>query len=69
MENTLKTPPEAPIQSQTIDSECKTPTPIRKTPDANDQDSCRELRKPASVTPDRLRVPKEFKYPERYATY
>ncbi|MED6218444.1 hypothetical protein PIB30_026668 [Stylosanthes scabra] len=53
MENTQKTPPKVPTQPQ---PDCKTPTPLLS--------SSNELRKP--VTPDRLRVPKAFKYPERY---
>ena len=57
MENMLKTPPKAPVQTPAApEPECKTPTtPVN---------SSNELRKP--VTPDRLRVPKAFKYPERY---
>ncbi|TKY50185.1 hypothetical protein E2542_SST27642 [Spatholobus suberectus] len=64
-ENTLKTPPKVPIQAQTSEPECKTPTPVRQQ-DQNDHNSSNELRKP--VTPDRLRVPKAFKYPERYTS-
>ncbi|XP_061366515.1 uncharacterized protein LOC133309731 [Gastrolobium bilobum] len=65
MENMLKTPPKVPVQSQTPDPECKTPTPVQQKV-LNDQNSSNELRK--SVTPDRLRVPKAFKYPERYTS-
>lgn len=63
MENMLKTPPKVPIQTQTAQPECKTPTQVQQ-PDENDRNFSNELRKP--VTPDRLRVPKAFKYPERY---
>ncbi|MED6110905.1 hypothetical protein PIB30_047321 [Stylosanthes scabra] len=55
MENMQKTPPKVPIQPQ---PDCKTPTPLLS--------SSNELRK--AVTPDRLRVPKAFKYPERSPT-
>ncbi|XP_027359486.1 uncharacterized protein LOC113868119 [Abrus precatorius] len=65
MENMLKTPPKVPIQAQASESECKTPTPVQQ-PDQHDHNSSNELRKP--VTPDRLRVPKAFKYPERYTS-
>ncbi|KAI4352465.1 hypothetical protein L6164_006715 [Bauhinia variegata] len=67
MENLLKTPPKAPVlQSPTTESECKTPPPIQPSTNENDQNSLNELRK--SLTPDRLRVPKAFKYPERYTS-
>lgn len=61
----LQTPPKPPIQSKTTLPDCKTPPPPH-TPNENDQSQSpfHELRK--SVTPDRLRVPKAFKYPERY---
>ncbi|KAJ1381936.1 hypothetical protein SESBI_44670 [Sesbania bispinosa] len=61
----MKTPPKVPIQEQTTEPECKTPTPVQQ-PQQNDHNSSHELRKP--VTPDRLRVPKAFKYPERYTS-
>ncbi|XP_020230258.1 uncharacterized protein LOC109811033 [Cajanus cajan] len=63
-ENMLKTPPKVPIQAQVPEPECKTPTPLQQ--DQKDHNSSNELRKP--VTPDRLRVPKAFKYPERYTS-
>ncbi|KAG5059934.1 hypothetical protein JHK87_000963 [Glycine soja] len=63
-ENMLKTPPKVPIQDRTPEPECKTPTPLQQDP--NDHNSSNELRKP--VTPDRLRVPKAFKYAERYTS-
>ncbi|XP_022634153.1 uncharacterized protein LOC106768117 isoform X1 [Vigna radiata var. radiata] len=62
-ENTLKTPPKVPIQAQKAEPECKTPTPAQQQHHNNDRsNSSNELRKP--VTPDQLRVPKAFKYPE-----
>jgi len=64
-ENMLKTPPKVPIQVQKAEPECKTPTPAQQQHQNNDRsNSSNELRKP--VTPDHLRVPKAFKYPERY---
>ncbi|XP_014508569.1 uncharacterized protein LOC106768117 isoform X4 [Vigna radiata var. radiata] len=66
-ENTLKTPPKVPIQAQKAEPECKTPTPAQQQHHNNDRsNSSNELRKP--VTPDQLRVPKAFKYPERYTS-
>ncbi|XP_047157276.1 uncharacterized protein LOC124828082 isoform X4 [Vigna umbellata] len=67
-ENTLKTPPKVPIQMQKkAEPECKTPTPAQQQHHNNDSsNSSNELRKP--VTPDQLRVPKAFKYPERYTS-
>ncbi|GMN42104.1 hypothetical protein TIFTF001_011324 [Ficus carica] len=58
---------ETPIQSEKAVSEHKTPTPIPQTdqtPLQTSPNSGIDLRKPA--TPDRLKVPKAFKYPERY---
>lgn len=55
MENII---PEVPIQTPIIEPQCiQTPTPPPYKP-------CNELRKP--VTPDHLKLPKAFKYPERY---
>ncbi|XP_027925035.1 uncharacterized protein LOC114182364 isoform X2 [Vigna unguiculata] len=66
-ENMLKTPPKVPIQAQKAEPECKTPTPAQQQHQNNDRsNSSNELRKP--VTPDHLRVPKAFKYPERYTS-
>ncbi|XP_052723291.1 uncharacterized protein LOC108345305 isoform X3 [Vigna angularis] len=66
-ENTLKTPPKVPIQAKKAEPECKTPTPAQQHHHNNDRsNSSNELRKP--VTPDQLRVPKAFKYPERYTS-
>ncbi|KAK7266566.1 hypothetical protein RIF29_19214 [Crotalaria pallida] len=66
MDNMLKTPPKVPIHKQTAQPECKTPTPIQQTDQNYQSSSNDELRK--AVTPDRLRVPKAFKYPERYTS-
>ncbi|KAH7532726.1 hypothetical protein FEM48_Zijuj04G0052900 [Ziziphus jujuba var. spinosa] len=68
MENILETLPKSPIQSEKPVSDCKTPTPVRQT-DENSQNclnSGNDLRK--TITPDRLKVPKAFKYPERYTS-
>ncbi|XVF14397.1 hypothetical protein REPUB_Repub09cG0055300 [Reevesia pubescens] len=53
----------SPIQSENAGSENKTPPQNQKI-DQNSQDSGNDLRK--TCTPDRLKVPKAFKYPERY---
>lgn len=66
MENMLETPPKRPIQSDKSISDCKTPPPIQQT-DENSQtflNSGNDLR--MTVIPDRLNVPKAFKYTERY---
>ncbi|KAF3444860.1 hypothetical protein FNV43_RR14553 [Rhamnella rubrinervis] len=68
MENMLETPSKSPIQSDKSISDCKTPPPIQQA-DENSQiclNSGNDLRK--TVTPDRLKVPKAFKYPERYTS-
>lgn len=73
MENMLtKSPTKVPIETPiTTELECKTPiSPVQvqiQQPQHSDHESSNELRK--SVTPDRLRVPKAFKYPERYVFY
>ncbi|CAJ1947110.1 unnamed protein product [Sphenostylis stenocarpa] len=59
----LRTPPKVPIQAQKPEPECRTPSPAQEQEQNNDRNSSNELRKP--VTPDRLRVPNAFKYPER----
>ncbi|KAK7271854.1 hypothetical protein RJT34_28092 [Clitoria ternatea] len=66
MESMLETPPKLPIQAQPAEPECKTPTPVQRQDQNDHNSSSNELRKP--VTPDRLRVPKAFKYPERYTS-
>ncbi|KAG8662366.1 hypothetical protein MANES_01G096000v8 [Manihot esculenta] len=64
MENLQETPKEEPMQSEATISECcKTPPHDHKI-DSNSLNSINDLRK--SSTPDRLKVPKAFKYPERY---
>jgi len=63
----LKTPPKVPIQAQKSEPECKTPTPPQQPHQNKDRNSSNELRKP--VTPDLLRVPKAFKYQERYIIF
>ncbi|KAL2951100.1 hypothetical protein AAZX31_19G027700 [Glycine max] len=64
--NMLKTPPKVPIQPQTPEPECKTPAPVQQQDPNDHNNSSNELHKP--VTPNRLRVPKAFKYPERYTS-
>ncbi|KAE9612617.1 hypothetical protein Lalb_Chr06g0174961 [Lupinus albus] len=51
------TPPKVPIQNQITQPESNTPPPVQQL----DQNELNKV-----VTPDRLRVPKAFKYPERY---
>nr|ACZ74665.1 hydroxyproline-rich protein [Phaseolus vulgaris] len=67
-ENMLKTLPKVPIQAQKPEPECKTPIPAQQQHQNKDRNSSNELRKPVTVTPDHLRVPKAFKYPERYTS-
>ncbi|KAI6700470.1 hypothetical protein NL676_014794 [Syzygium grande] len=61
-------PSEDSNRSTDLEHKCTAATPPPKPPQS--QESCRvspvpgELRKPG--TPDRLKVPKAFKYPERY---
>lgn len=67
MDNMLDTPPKSPTQSDKSVPDCKTPPPVKQA-DENSLpclNSGNDLRK--AVTPDRLKVPKAFKYPERYA--
>ncbi|XVE83682.1 hypothetical protein DITRI_Ditri16bG0106100 [Diplodiscus trichospermus] len=63
MEQVMEKPFNGPIQSENGGLENKTPPQNQKI-DQNSQDSGNEFRK--SCTPDRLKVPKAFKYPERY---
>ncbi|XP_030465340.1 uncharacterized protein LOC115684648 [Syzygium oleosum] len=70
----LDSPVDVPVLSENcnrsanLEHKCTTAAPPPKPPQS--QESCRvspvpgELRKPS--TPDRLKVPKAFKYPERY---
>ncbi|XP_058773238.1 uncharacterized protein LOC131647354 [Vicia villosa] len=58
-----------PIQTPTIEPQCiQTPTPLPPSPPVHHHHHkpCNELRKP--VTPDHLKLPKAFKYPERYTS-
>ncbi|XWS40993.1 hypothetical protein CRYUN_Cryun17cG0042900 [Craigia yunnanensis] len=59
MEQVMEKPFNSPIQSENAGLE-KNP-PLQ---DQNPQDSGKDLRK--TCTPDRLKVPNTFKYPERY---
>ncbi|KAF5480194.1 hypothetical protein F2P56_000960, partial [Juglans regia] len=63
MENVLNVPPKSPIQPENTIIDCKTP-PLNQQNDENHRNPGNDLRKPS--TPDRLKVPKAFKYPERY---
>lgn len=63
MENATETPLESPIEAENNPLEYKTPPQNQET-DQNSQDSGNELRK--SCTPDPLKVPKAFKFPERH---
>ncbi|GAU29167.1 hypothetical protein TSUD_275860, partial [Trifolium subterraneum] len=55
-------PQKLPIETPSMELESKTPT----TPSIQYHKPSNELRKP--VTPDQLKVPKAFKYPERYTS-
>ncbi|KDP27245.1 hypothetical protein JCGZ_19944 [Jatropha curcas] len=57
MENLQETPVKEPMKSE----DCKTPPPLQ---DSKSLNSSNDLRK--NCTPDPLKVPKAFKYPERY---
>ncbi|XP_031268462.1 uncharacterized protein LOC116126923 [Pistacia vera] len=65
MEKVTETPLKSPEQAaNTTLLEHKTPLQNRQTDGQISQDSGNELKK--TNTPDRLKVPKAFKYPERY---
>ncbi|KAA8547911.1 hypothetical protein F0562_004340 [Nyssa sinensis] len=68
MEKVLKTPPKTPIQSENTLVDYKTPPPPleNQQTDQNSETSGNDSRK--TGTPDRLKVPKAFKYPERYTS-
>ncbi|XP_057491960.1 uncharacterized protein LOC130777575 [Actinidia eriantha] len=57
MEDAPKTPPKTPIQPQNTDFGTRTPPQNQKFG-----------QKSQNTTPDRLKVPKAFKYPERYTS-
>nr|POE49904.1 hypothetical protein CFP56_32857 [Quercus suber] len=63
MENVLTMLPKSPIQPENTIIDCKTPPQIQQN-DENNRNPSNELRKPS--TPERLEVPKAFKFPERY---
>ncbi|KAH7848110.1 hypothetical protein Vadar_033907 [Vaccinium darrowii] len=63
MENALKTPPKPPIHPEKTDLDTKTPTQILKL-----QNSGNDSPIITGSAPDRLTVPKAFKYPERYTS-
>ncbi|XP_052204572.1 uncharacterized protein LOC127809649 isoform X1 [Diospyros lotus] len=62
MEKAPKTPPKPPVQPENTHLDSKTPTP-----DQNSQNSGGgSCISGCGAAPDRLEVPKAFKYPERY---
>ncbi|GMY12902.1 Hydroxyproline-rich glycoprotein family protein [Fagus crenata] len=61
--NMINILPKSPIQSENTITDCKTP-PLIQQNDQIYQNPGNDLRKP--TTPERLKVPKAFKYPERY---
>ncbi|XWS30165.1 hypothetical protein CRYUN_Cryun24cG0094300 [Craigia yunnanensis] len=63
MDQVMEKSLDSPIQSENAGLEKNTPLPDQKI-DQNPQDSGKDLRK--TCTPDWLKVPKAFKYPERY---
>ncbi|KAI5442788.1 uncharacterized protein LOC127121311 [Lathyrus oleraceus] len=66
MENMVKNLQQVPIQTPIIEPQStKTPTPPPP-PVHHHHKASNELRKP--VTPDHLKLPKAFKYPERYTS-
>ncbi|XP_050380915.1 uncharacterized protein LOC126798117 [Argentina anserina] len=59
-------PPKTPIQSETMSfSDGITPSQLQRK-DENSQNSSNDIHK--ITTPDRLKVPKAFKFPERYTS-
>ncbi|XP_009365973.2 uncharacterized protein LOC103955799 isoform X2 [Pyrus x bretschneideri] len=66
MENLPEVPPMSPTQPEKTFSECITPPPPLQHKDENSQNSGNDLRK--TTMPDRLKVPKAFKFPERYTS-
>ena len=62
MEQVMEKPFNSPIQSENAGLEKSPPLQDQKI-DQNPQDSGKDLRN--TCTPDRLKVPKAFKYPER----
>ncbi|KAL4652853.1 hypothetical protein ACB092_01G261400 [Castanea dentata] len=63
MENVLNMLPKSPIQPENTIIDCETPPQIQQN-DENNRNPSNDLRKPS--TPERLKVPKAFKFPERY---
>ncbi|KAL7190604.1 hypothetical protein ACSBR2_022812 [Camellia fascicularis] len=64
MEKALKTPPKTPIQSENTHSDSKCTPPQTHRTDQNSQNSGNGT----GTMPNRLTVPKAFKYPERYTS-
>ncbi|XP_021905278.1 uncharacterized protein LOC110820162 [Carica papaya] len=62
IENTVSDSTNSSLQSKvSTESDSETPSPIQQ---ISRDSAAYELRKP--ITPDRLKLPKAFKYPERY---
>ncbi|KAK9671348.1 hypothetical protein RND81_12G023800 [Saponaria officinalis] len=67
----ISTPLKERNQSLEVKVECKTPPSAPKQvidDTSNTIDNCKCKPSPALCTPDRLKVPKPFKYPERYTS-
>ncbi|OWM64526.1 uncharacterized protein LOC116207434 [Punica granatum] len=64
MEKVPETPPRIPVLSDNTNLECKTTPELKQQTNETSRNPGNELRKP--TTPDLLKVPKAFKYPERY---
>ncbi|KAJ6866975.1 hypothetical protein NC652_038262 [Populus alba x Populus x berolinensis] len=64
VDNMQETPIKSLIQSKPNNLECITPSMEDQEMDKKSENSSKDLRK--SGTPDPLKVPKAFKYPERY---
>lgn len=58
--------PKSPIQPENTIIDCETPPQIQQN-DENNRNPGNDLRKPS--TPERLKVPKAFKFPERYTFF
>lgn len=65
MEKIPETPPRVPVLSESTNLECKATPELKQQTDGNSRNPSNELRKP--TTPDALKVPKAFKYSERYS--
>lgn len=55
--------PKSPNVGKKVNLECKTPTPVKQ---AGQKVKIGGIEFPKNITPNRLKVPIAFKYPERY---